>query len=632
MIRNNILNFSKNLREAAKYIIELRSSSIENPLKRDLESLLLSKRDRFYKLNFYNLNLINPISATDFCFNIKNFSFFIYYNYKNNLSVEEAIVNFSRRNEIYFKQLNRQLKKINDQIDETSIVLNSKYTKAYVNSYFQEKDFQEQYDLEDIKTERTLRKKEVLEFKTDTLNLPVYFKQKVVIQKADIDWNKSFFGKETVPVKISKNTSDSFREENVFHWIVKQNEFSKTGQKINSKNINLSLIFSLVGIQKLNNIYIEFASELPILLVNNTFEYWDSDQLLWREAGGLSTVNQSNRLQIFLQDEIETKKIRLNFYQKKYYDNIKLNNKSIIEEEIQKIVNNSNIAYSELEEEKSTYKVFDLSLKDIKINYMKYKHFGFFRDGNPVGVNKPLSFWMDVELLHDDLDCYIEKYCHVVLFGEEDYAAIKKQHSLYENIARYNNVVAIPNGIYEEEELLVFKHKTAKCLFFPDIRVHGKGLEDRIKVYKDNVLLMLGTDYNISLDNLNSIVNPLNSIAEIESLNPNKVSGYFHIILKGVPTRTSKYSIKYDLDKSFDTDETGLIKINSGKLVFDKKLFGSVGFLRPRINMRSVSLMNDTSYIKKYKVYIEELDATESAYIEYEDFLEQNSRSTNNVI
>jgi len=72
MIRNNILNFSKNLREAAKYRIELRSSSIENPLKRDLESLLLSKRDRFYKLNFYNLNLINPIYATDFFFNIKN--------------------------------------------------------------------------------------------------------------------------------------------------------------------------------------------------------------------------------------------------------------------------------------------------------------------------------------------------------------------------------------------------------------------------------------------------------------------------------------------------------------------------------------------------------------------------------
>lgn len=632
MIRNNILSFSKNLREAARYRFGLRNSSLEDPLKRDLESLLLSKRDRFYKLSFYNLKLQNIISANDFSYNIKNFAFFLYYNYKNNAKIETALENITKRNEVYFKQLNREIKKINDQIEETSIVLNSKFTKAFVNSLFKEKDFRETYDLEDIKIERTLRKREVLEFKNDSLHLPIYFKKQVSIQKVEVDWNKSFFGKEINPVKISKNTSFLHREDKIFHWIVKQDEFLENGQINIESPVNLSLICSLVGVQKLNQLYIEFASELPVSLVNNSFEYWNSETNAWVEVAQVSVVNEINRLQLFLIDEIETKKIRLNFTQKKYYDNVKLNNKSKISEEIQGLINASFLNYTELVEQKRTYKIYDLSIRQVSINFMKFKNFGYYREGETININKPLSFWMDVEVLQADQDTYIEKYSHIVLFGEEEYAAVKKQISLYENTARYNNVIAIPNSVYEEEELLLFKNKVAKCLFFPDLRAGEKTLAERIKVFKDGQQLFIGIDYNISLDNLSSIVDSNKTIAEINSANNEKISGYFHIVLKGRSDKTSKYTIVYDLDKSFYTDESKLIKVESGKITFDERLYGSVGFIRPRINMRSISLINDSSYIKKYKVYIEELEENESSFIEYEDFLERSSRSTSNVI
>ena len=227
MIRNNILNFDRNLREAGKYRLGLRESVLEKDVKRDVESLFLSKTINFNQLSFYRLNRQNPISGSDFSFNYKNFSFFLFFNYKNLNTIEKTLESFNKRNENYFKLLNRDLKKIKDQLSESDIKLNSKYNKVKVNSYFREKDLLESYDLVDIKRDKTLLKSERLVFKDDVLKLPELFKNQIKIQKAEICWEESFFGDKLKPIKVSKESSYLHREEKAFNWIVGKREFSR---------------------------------------------------------------------------------------------------------------------------------------------------------------------------------------------------------------------------------------------------------------------------------------------------------------------------------------------------------------------------------------------------------------------
>lgn len=630
MIRNNILNFERNLREAGKYRLGLRESIIEKDIKRDVESLFLSKSIKFERLNFYSLNTRNPISATDFSYNYKNFTFFLYYNYKNLSTVKNAIESISKRNENYFKLLNRDLKKLKDQIIETEIKLNSKYNKVYVNSYFQEKDQLEKYDLIDLKTDRSLLASQRLQFKDDVLRLPSYISEELKIQKAEIVWEESFFGDILKPLKISKEASYLHREEKVFNWVVGKRIFSQTGQIIKDKPVNLSFILHFCGEQKLNQIFIEFASELDIYLNGEKISYWASGA--WQDYSDLNIVNESNRMQIYFSEEIKTKKIKIALSQKKYFEFIESGELSRLEEEIQKIVNASSLNYFEIVKEKEPLKIYDLSILDVIPKYNKYKNFGYYREGTPLGINKPLSFITEVEYLIKDSDVFLEKSAHIVLFGEEDYQAIKKKRSDFQRTPRYNNIISIPNDAYTSAELLVFKNKEAKCLFFPNIRKGEKVLSERINVYENDVALIIGEDYQISLDNLSTNINVNDSFGRLESLYPNKIAGEFYIILSKRPEADKQYKVVYDLDKSFYTDESKMIKINRGSIIFDNKLHSSVGFIRSRFFMRAHSRFNDSSLIKRYKVLVEEIEETEASNIEYEDFIEVTRRSSNNVI
>jgi hypothetical protein len=630
MIRNNILNFERNLREAGKYRLGLRESIIEKDIKRDVESLFLSKSINFNKLSFYRLNTRKPISATDLSYNYKNFSFFLFFKYKNLKTIDSIIDSFKSRNEIYFKVLNRDIKKLKDQLLESDIKLNSKYNKVKVDSFFEEKDFLESYDLVDLKTETTLLKTERLVFKDDVLKLPEYFKKEIKILKAEICWEESFFGDNLKPIKISKDASYLHREEKVFNWIVAKKEFNQSGQVMKERPVSLCFILHLHGEEYLNQLFVEFATELEVHLNNKSIDYWDGNS--WVTYNDLSIVNEENRLQIFFLNEIKTKKIKIKFIQKNFFDLTKILNKSRIDEETEKLINNSKLPFQYIAEEEELYRVHDLSILDVIPKYTKYKNFGYFREANPTFINKALSFWNEVDFLHEDDDCFLEKSAHLVLFGEEDFEAIKKQNNQFERTPRYNNIIAIPNSIYVSKEMLVFKNKQAKCLFFPDVRKGQKLLKERIKVYRDSLELTMGTDYYISLDELGSFVNSNDNIATIESLYPEKMSGLFYIELKSKPKADERYLIEYDLDKSFYTDESKLLKIERGIVSLDTKLQSSVGFIRNRFCLRSFSKYNDSSFIKRYKTLVEEIEETEVSKIEYEDFKEVSGRSTSNVV
>lgn len=630
MIRNNILNFERNLREAGKYRLGLRESIIEKDIKRDVESLFLSKSINFNKLSFYRLNTRNPISATDISYNYKNFSFFLFFKYKNLKTIESILSSIKSKNEVYFKVLNRDIKKLKDQLLESDIKLNSKFNKVKVDSFFEEKDFLESYDLVDLKTDSTLLKTERLVFKDDVLKLPEYFKKEINILKAEICWEESFFGDNLKPIKISKEASYLYREEKVFNWIVAKKEFNISGQIMKERPVSLCFILHLHGEEYINQLFVEFATELEVHLNNKAIEYWDGSS--WVSYNNLNIVNEENRLQIFFLNEIKTKKIKLKFFQKNFFDLTKVLNKNRLEEETEKLINSSSLPFEYIREEEELYRVHDLSILDVIPKYTKYKNFGFFREANPTFINKALSFWNEVDYLHEDDDCFLEKSAHLVLFGEEEFEAIKKQNNQFERTPRYNNIISVPNSIYISKEMLVFKNKQAKCLFFPDIRKGQKLLKERIKVYRDSVELVMGSDYYISLDELGSFVDINNSIATIESLYPEKVSGLFYIELKFKPRPDERYYIEYDLDKSFYADESKLLKIERGIISLDTSLQSSVGFIRNRFCLRSFSKFNDSSFIKRYKTLVEEIEETEVSKIEYEDFQEISSRSTSNVV
>lgn len=630
MIRNNILNFERNLREAGKYRLGLRESIIEKDIKRDVESLFLSKSIKFERLKFYSLNSRNPISATSFSYNYKNFSFFLYYNYKNLSTLKQSLRVIQIQNENYFKILNRDLKKLKDQVNETEIKLNSKYNKVSVNSYFQEKDQLEKYDLIDLKTDSTLLVSQRLEFKDDALKLPTYFSKNLKVLKSEIVWEESFFGEKLKPIRISKEASYLHREEKVFDWIVGKKIFNQTGQVVKEKPVSLCFILHFCGMQKVNQLFIEFASELDLFLDQNSIDYWNGTS--WISYSDLKTVDESNRMQIYFNDEICTKKIKIKVSQKKYFEFIETGEISKIEEEIQKIINKSGLNYYEIQKEKEPLKIYDLSILNVIPRYTKYKNFGYYREAVPLNINKPLSFTLEVDYILEEEDSFLEKSAHIVLFGEEDFQAIKKKKLNNERTPRYNNMISVPNSPYTSEELLIFKNKEAKCLFYPDLRAGSKQLSQRIKVYKEDVLLTLGRDYGISLDEGSTAIDGTQSLSEIESLNPEKRAGSFYIILKGRPEADIKHKIVYDLDKSFYADESKLIMINRGTVVFDRKLQSSVGFIRSRFCLRAHSRYNDSSLIKRYKALVEEVEETESSNIEYEDFIETTKRSSSNVV
>ena len=631
MIRNNILNFDRNLREAAKYRLGLRESIIETDVKRDVESLFLSKSIKFKKLSFYRLNARNPISATNISYNYKNFSFFLFFKYKNLKTIESILSSIRSKNEVFFKNLNRDLKKIKDQLLESDIKLNSKFNKVKVDSYFQEKDLLESYDLIDLKTERTLLKNQKLIFKEDAIALPEYFKKEIEIVKAEICWEDSFLGDTLKAVKVSNNSSLLHRKDKVFNWVVAKKEFNATGQVMKERPVELSFILHLNGEEPLNQIFIEFATELEVHLKNGCIKYWDRNTSSWIEYSELSLVNESNRLQVYFVNEIRSKKIKISLLQKNFFDSTELFEKNEIELETEELLTSSKIPIN-FRSEKELYRIHDLSILDVIPSYKKYKNFGYFREANPIYINKALSFWNDVEYLHEDDDCFLEKSAHVVLFGEEDFDAIKKQSNQFERTPRYNSIISIPNESYISKELLVFKNKQAKCLFFPDIRKSTKLLSERIKVYKNSTLLNVSVDYEISLDALSSLINPNQTIANIESQYPEKMSGLFYIELKEYPKRDDVYHIEYDLDKSFYTDESKLLKIERGSVTLNEKLHSSVGFIRSRFCLRSGSKFNDSSFIKRYKVLVEEIEETENSNIEYEDFIEVTGRSSTNVV
>lgn len=621
MIRNEVFNLEGNLREAARYRLGLRNSIEQTDRRRDLESLLLSKKNVFKRLRFFSAETKEKLTAEITSSFFKNFSYFFYYCGENQETFFKKNKAFEKELNNFVKGLKEELIELSETVKEANVELNSKYTKVKVYRRFLEKSLLEEYDYIDRKTERNVKKSERLETLNGTLTLPKLFEN--IIYPKSI----SLIREETTSSDIDFGQSLN-KKGNVSYTIVKlNNQTNGVLKKTKPVKLGLSLKFGLK--RKINKVTINYNSELPISLIKNKIKY--------KTETGYSSIdckihkNDAEDIIIYF-DEVETSEIQLGFNQSKYFDNLKISKSK--NNKLKKLINKSSIDATFLNLEEESVRIYNFEIDFIKVEQIVYKNFGLHREKDFIVVNKPLTMQMKVSSLIDLDNCFIEKEAHIVLYGDSSREAFKNPKSIYEKTPKINTIISLGSGNLLEREGLFFKNKQAKCNLYPDLRDSGdeSSIAERLQVYKNDELLILGTDYNISLDGGSQVISPEATFRVIERGYPERIAGEFCIELNSKPEKLESYHIDYKLDKNFFLDESKTISMIDGEVVFGEELESSVGFIRPRIILRNASKNNSSVIIKEIAVLVEELESNENNYIELETYEEREVRSTSNVV
>lgn len=367
MIRNEVFNLENNLREAARYRLGLRNSIEQTDKRRDLESLLLSKKNVFKRLRFFNPQTREKLTAEVASSSFKNFSYFFYYCGENQETFFKKSKAFEKELTNFIDGLKKELVELSETVKEANIELNSKYTKVKVYRRFLEKTLLEEYDYIDSKTERSVKKTERLETFDGTLTLPKLFENTVYPSSI------SLLREETTSSDIDFSQSLN-KAGKISYTIVKlSNQTNGVLKKTQPVKLGLSLKFGLK--RKINKISIKYSSELPISLIKNKLKYKT-------EAGYLTLdceiyKNDEEDLIIYF-DEIETSEIQLGFNQSKHFDNVKINNSN--NGKLKRLINKSFLDATFVDVEEQPVRIYNFEIESIKIEQVVYKSFGLHRE------------------------------------------------------------------------------------------------------------------------------------------------------------------------------------------------------------------------------------------------------------
>jgi hypothetical protein len=252
-------------------------------------------------------------------------------------------------------------------------------------------------------------------------------------------------------------------------------------------------------------------------------------------------------------------------------------------------------------------------------------------------LNNPLSLQIQPDFVFESANCFIEKYAHIVLYGESGFTAHKKQSENYTDTKRVNIQLPIPNQTYKETELLIFKDKIAVMNFFPEIKRHPtKALKDVISIFEtdpygeeDNLPITIGSDCEVSLDGGSTYLSDPDTL--LSSLIYDSHIYKFWIRL-AAPKNNRIYTAEYLLADKIECGHKTRLLLEQGAVTFNTELQGSVGFVRPVFIIRNKSSINQSSKINSYKVLVEEFAENNDAYIDYETFVELERRGTSNVV
>ncbi len=634
MIQGQIFNFDSNKLEASRYRVALKGAGKDSGSK-EAESFLLSRRFNFKKLNFSFRKRGNLLDAQLIDTNLRNLNFYMYYINKNINSIKRIEDAFYLKSREYFKVLNKDLSKIKSLITETDLRLNSKYTKVKVYDIFQEKDFEEIYDLVDVKRDLRFRKEEQCQFKEGYIETKKINRSSLDIVSIELLQENSFFSDSLKAIEITKDSSLIYRKDKFWHYIVGAVQSLEDLQKLPHKKVGIEFVVNFDGYEDLNSIYIEFGSSLPVVFNKNQLSYYDKDTKVWKliDEDTISILKDQNRSKIFF-NTVRTNKIKINLVQNKYHDTNQVFDEDIGSRILKDLVSRSYLSASNKEAFSEIKRVYDLSILHLECSRECNSHLGFYREAEPVTLNKPLSLNIEQEIFFESENCFIEKYAHIVLYGEESFAAHKKKSKNFNNTKRANIKIPLPNSSYREVELLRFKNKVSKVNLFPKLSFQ---LPNEVVVKEINLLgetdrtLVFGADYQVSLDGGSSfLVEDLGLWIIPTGSKPKIYNFLIKLLVPELPNCV--YTVEYILNDKIYCGYGNDLVIQSGELVFGRKFQGSVGFVRPSFVLRNQSKVNQSSKIKTYKVLIEEIDSDEDSYIEYETFLEMEKRGTSDVV
>ena len=634
MIQGQIFNFDSNKLEASRYRVALKGTGKDSGSK-EAESFLLSRRFNFKKLNFSFRKRGNLLDAQLIDTNLRNLNFYMYYINKNINSIKRIEDAFYLKSREYFKVLNKDLSKIKSLITETDLRLNSKYTKVKVYDIFQEKDFEEIYDLVDVKRDLRFRKEEQCQFKEGYIETKKINRSSLDIVSIELLQENSFFSDSLKAIEITKDSSLIYRKDKFWHYIVGAVQSLEDLQKLPHKKVGIEFVVNFDGYEDLNSIYIEFGSSLPVVFNKNQLSYYDKDTKVWKliDEDTISILKDQNRSKIFF-NTVRTNKIKINLVQNKYHDTNQVFDEDIGSRILKDLVSRSYLSASNKEAFSEIKRVYDLSILHLECSRECNSHLGFYREAEPVTLNKPLSLNIEQEIFFESENCFIEKYAHIVLYGEESFAAHKKKSKNFNNTKRANIKIPLPDSPYKQTELLRFKNEVSKVNLFPKLSLQ---LPNEVTVKEINLseetdrTLTLGADYQISLDGGSSFLIEDLGLWIVPTGNKPKIYNFLIKLL--IPELSNcVYTVEYILNDKIYCGYGDNLVIQSGELVFGRKFQGSVGFVRPSFILRNQSKVNQSSKIKTYKVLIEEIDSDEDSYIEYETFLEMEKRGTSDVV
>lgn len=603
------------------------------------ESFLLSERFKFKRLNFSFRARRNILDAQLVDTNFRNLSYFLYYANKNINSIDQIKSSFFLKTQEYFKVLNKDVAVVNSLIKEVDLKLNSKFNKVKVYNIFQEKESEESYDLMDPKRNFRLLKREQAAFKGGHIECQKINESELDIISIELVDEESYFSDTLTPIEISTDTSLIYRKNKFWQYIISAKQSLLDLQVLPHKNPSLSFVINFDGYEEINNIFIEFGSSLPIIFDRNKLFYHDKQTTSWKQldAEDISVSNNQNQYTIVLAKTIRTNKIKFKLLQKKFHDTSMVHDDGVEQKKINSLFNNSYLNYSVAPAEKEIKRVYDFSILNLSCSRIYNSHRGYYRESYPVVLNNPLSLQIQPDFVFESANCFIEKYAHIVLYGESDFTAHKKQSENYTDTKRVNIQLPIPNQTYKETELLIFKNKIAVMNFFPEIKRHPtKALKDVISIFEtdpygeeDNLPITIGSDCEVSLDGGSTYLSDPNAL--LSSLIYDSHIYKFWIRLTA-PKNNRIYTAEYLLADKIECGHKTRLLLEQGAVTFNTELQGSVGFVRPVFIIRNKSSINQSSKINSYKVLVEEFAENNDAYIDYETFVELERRGTSNVV
>lgn len=553
-------NYETANREAALYRIRMipNGTSIEEDT---IAALAMSLINDVSDYRFYSLRRV--ISANDFLTNYRNLLYVlkaIELHLKEINSKEEFIFN---ETENWFKKINKDIKVLKDQIYENSLRLRNPNSKIKTKSVFSERESRAKYDLVDYKTGASLSIKDQASYKYDSIQCGEIFREKLEVVSVELAGSESNASYKTV----KDNPSNILSLNKIYRHLVVEKSQDQDGELLKEPEVSISLILNFNGKEKLNNIYIETASQLPLTLEADAIQYWDSANKLWMIAESSSLIDQENRWQIFF-DEINSDKIKVKLKQYKYIAFAEMSNQS----NLLRFIKESKVDKDPLIKT-DIGNIYDLSVNKIDCFYYANSSFAFYRDSEALEFKDGYSANLNVDYLVEEDDCLLERYIELESYanGElvrSDLVPLQNQES----------------GL--EKEVLVFNKRVA-YLTFP-----AKD-KDSIKIYRNGVELNLGGDYVIDLGAGDRTT--LDTRVGLK-----RDSGF------------GNYVAEYDAAKSFSLKENSNVKYSSSEVSFDIKQ----GAVRPRLVFRNLNANNRSSIISRYTLLVEEKERSDS-----EDFL-----------